>query len=259
MKTLKQLIYFGCAMGCGLAFAATAPVTDLSTNTLDDRLERLERLMQSRNESQLGIQQQLDTLLEEVDTLRGSTEVHGHKLEQLVERQRELYQELETRFSRVMAASSAQTNTVLPGAVVGNGANIPAVAINYSGTVSENDAYDRAMNLVLKERQYDQAIPEFKAFIEKFPNSAYAPNAYYWVGQLLFNKSNYVEAKTQFEQVVNFYPDSNKRSDAILKLGLIALKNNDKATAKTSFDRVLAEYPGSTSAKLAGERLETLK
>ncbi len=255
MNTLKRAMYVALVAASSSLWAA-APITDNNSDTLNARLATLERLMQARNQSQLGIQQQLDTLLDEVNQLRGSTEIHGHKLEQLVERQRELYQELEDRFSRY-AASNVQAQTT-PAVVVTPAAN-GAQPITYSESVSENAAYDRATNLVLKERRYDEAIPEFRAFIKQFPDSAYAANAYYWLGQLLFNKGSYIDAKAQFDQVMNYYPDSNKRDDAILKLGLIALKSNDKGAAKVFFDQVIAEYPGSASAKLATARLQTIK
>jgi tol-pal system protein YbgF len=264
MKTIKQVVYLTLTLAGPMALTsvdvfAAAPVSDISSDSSSDRISRIERMINQSNQQRLAVQQQLDTLIEEVNLLRGDTEVHSHKLEQLVERQRELYQELEDRFSR-FSANKQQPNQ--PTAVTASTAPVEAEKepeIVYSDDIGENEAYDKAMNLVLKERRYDKAIPEFRAFIKAFPDSDYAPNAYYWLGQLLFNKGNYREAKVQFEQVDNFYPDSNKRSDAILKLGSIALKNNNVSEAKRNFEKVIAEYPGSTSAKLATSRLQSLK
>jgi tol-pal system protein YbgF len=259
MKRIKQVIHLGLLLaGTGaLAASNSAPVSDLSSSQPTDRLATVERLISQSNQRQLQNQQQMDALLEEVNLLRGETELHSHKLGQLVERQRELYQELEDRFEKYAASLNKQ------GAITSFAKTIPSVApkeavIAYSEDVDENEAYDKAMNLVLKERRYDEAIPEFKRFIKTFPDSEYAPNAYYWVGQLLFNKGSYPQAKVEFERVVNFYPDSNKRSDAVYKLGFIALKTNNTADAKAFFERVISEYPGSTPAKLAASRLESL-
>ena len=88
----------------------------------------------------------------------------------------------------------------------------------YSSDVPENEAYDRAVNLVLKERRYEEAIPEFKAFNLKFPNSTYAANAHYWLGQLLFNKNDLEAAKAEFEIVYNKFQESPKRSDSMLEI-----------------------------------------
>lgn len=264
MKTIKRVVILSMALASAGVFAQSAPVSDLSSGSASGSSETLLRLLEQSQQRQLDIQRTLDSLAEDVNTLRGETEVHSHQLEQLEERQRELYQELEERFSR-FSANQTQQSTLTPSIPVttspGSVATPPPsqTEVVYSGSISENEAYDRAMNLVLKERKYDQAVPEFRAFIKQFPDSAYAPNAHYWLGQLLFNKGSYPEARGQFEQVVNYYPDSNKRSDAILKLGSIALKNNDMAGAKVFFEKVIAEYPGSTSAKLATSRLDTLK
>ncbi len=263
MKTIKQAVLLSLALGSAVAIAQSAPVADYSSGQSgSSNIDKIERILEQRAKELIEVQRTLDTLAEEVAALRGENEVHAHQLEQLVERQRELYQELEERFSRFSANQSQQPTTVTQTPAVNSPqSSAPATEapeVVYSGSVSENEAYDRAMNLVLKERKYDQAIPEFRAFIKTFPESDYAPNAYYWLGQLLFNKGEYPGAKTQFEQVVNYFPDSNKRSDAILKLGSIALKNNDMAGAKAFFEKVVAEYPGSTSAKLAASRLEGL-
>ena len=256
MKSIKQVVYLGLLMAGTGAIAASnsAPVSDLSSSQPTDRLATVERLIRQSNQRQLQTQQQMDALLEEVNLLRGETELHSHKLGQLVERQRELYQELEDRFSKYAASLSDEpTSITSPLSVAPKDA-----VIAYSDDVDENEAYDNAMNKVLKERRYDEAIPEFKRFIKTFPDSEYAPNAYYWLGQLLFNKGNYRQSKTYFERVVNFYPDSNKRSDAVFKLGSIALKTNNTVDAKNLFERVISEYPGTTSAKLATSRLQSM-
>lgn len=258
MRTIKQIVCLSLLLTGTGANAASAPVTDLSSSTPDQRLSTLERLIQQSNQRQLEVQQQLDALLDEVNNLRGDTELHGHKLEQLVERQRELYQELENRFSRM------NDNQIQPGSDASSSGTPTATSpppepeVVYVEDIKENEAYDRAMKLVLQERRYDDAIPEFRAFIKKFPDSGYAPNAYYWLGQLLFNKGSYAQAKIPFERVMNFYPDSNKRSDAIYKLGAIAMKTNRIEEAKAYFNRVISEYPDSTEAKLATSRLQSL-
>lgn len=239
--------------------SAAAPVTSLSTSntSLESRIATLERLVQSRGEIQLQMQQQLNTLQDELSELRGVSEVHAHKLEQLNNRQRELYQELEERFT---ATSSSTSVTPATAPSVNNSAPQDSAMANVamSASLDENQAYDRAVNLVLKDRRYEQAIPEFKAFIESYPQSGYLPNAYYWLGQLLFNKAQYAEAEAAFVKVVEEFPESTKRSDAILKLAMVAQKKNNSAKAKQLFEQVISEYPDSVSAKLAISRLQSL-
>ena len=248
--------------------ANPAPVADLSRSSnktfgaqnsaragsVEERLAALERVVEARASAQLEMQQQLQTLLDEVSELRGTTEVHNHKLEEILQQQRDIYQEIDRRVSAIQTTPSATIPTIP--------ANTPAPAASaavYSSDVSENEAYDKAVNMVLKERRYDAAIPEFESFIQSYPDSGYAPNAHYWLGQLLFNNNELAKAKTHFERVVNNFPDSGKVADALLKLGQVAERENDKNAALRYYRQLLEKQPNATSAKLAQDRINALK
>lgn len=236
--------------------ANPAPVLEIANNpnSLAQRVATLERKLDARNRAQLEIQQQLDDLQTEVNELRGVTELHTHQLTQVLERQRELYQELDRRVSEALKPQNA-----VPTAIQShnNGQNVANV--NYSSNLSENESYDRAVNLVLKDKRYEQAITEFKLFNQKYPHSTYAPNAHYWLGQLLFNKGELAQAAKEFDVVVNQFKDSSKRSDSILKLATIAQKQGDKFRAVALYKKVIAQYPNTSTAKLAATRLESLQ
>jgi tol-pal system protein YbgF len=232
----------------GAAYSA-APNNDISTSAMAEQLQQLKRLMQARGAAQVNLQQQVIELQDELSALKGESETHAHKLDQIVERQRELYIEIERRLTNIQAPQQA------PVAVVDTTSSAES---SYGVSLSESEAYDQAVNLILKERRYDEAIPEFKRFIKSFPKSVYIANAHYWLGQLLFNKSLFSDAKTHFEQVIRFYPDSSKRSDSMLKQATVMQKLGDQAAAKALFEQVISEYPDSTSASLAKSRLAGL-
>lgn len=239
---------------------AKAPVIDVNTNSIDsaalmEQLTTLSRKLDSRNKAQVNIQRQLDQLQSEVNELRGVTELHTHQLGQVLERQRELYQEIDRRINEVLetasktAAISQNTQPV---------ETTPSTDASYSDNLTENEAYDRALNLVLKDKRYKQAILEFKAFNKNFPSSSYASNAHYWLGQLLFNQGELDQAKQEFTVVVNQHKDSSKRPDALLKLAMVAQKKNDVKGAVVIYQQLLKEYPDSTAAKLGKPRLDNL-
>lgn len=238
--------------------AKPAPVIDISkesgstsgSKTLSEQLESLERKIDSRNRAQVNVQRQLDDLQNELNELRGVTELHTHQLSQVLERQRELYQELDRRVSQALTATPTQTAPTYTSSNVND--------VVYSSDVPENEAYDKAVNLVLKERRYDEAIPEFKAFNLNYPNSTYAANAHYWLGQLLFNKNDIAAAKTEFEIVYTKFQDSPKRSDSMLKLAIVEQKMNNNEKAKALLKELIAKYPTSSAAKLAQPRLGSL-
>jgi tol-pal system protein YbgF len=227
----------------------TPPVIAKPTD-IETRLLILERKDKSRIEAQQRVQLQLDTLQSEVDVLRGSIELHNHQLEQILERQRELYIDLEDRFAGLSKQTTSVANSL--------GAVTPSGQVDTPIGQSEEQAYQSAVNLILKDRNYDDAIPAFQRFLSGFPNSSYTDNAHYWLGQLLFNKQDWNSAREQFESVVNNFADSPKRADAILKLGMVEKSVNNNAKAKRLFEQVVSEYPDSSPSRLANEQLKSL-
>ncbi|MDB4279733.1 tol-pal system protein YbgF [Paraglaciecola sp.] len=232
-----------------IAAPAPAPVTDVTRSSSEQRITELEKKFSTRTDAQHRQQEQLDVMQNEVNELRGSIEVQNYQLEKILERQRELYLEIDKRIESV----KTQTSTM------------PVDTLNTQDTTAEaplseneNEAYDKAVNLILKDRLYEQAIPEFQTFLQNFPNSSYVPNAHYWLGQLLFNKQDWASAGEQFQTLITNYPDSSKRADATLKLGITEMERSNVARAKQLWEQVVAEFPNSSSAKLAEKRLKGL-
>ena len=258
LSSKKVLFGFALAVNTTVVLAAQAPVIDVSSvalasqsaASLTEKLTNVERKLDSRNRAQVNIQRQLDDLQTQVNELRGVTELHTHQLSQVLERQRELYQELERRVSKALKPTTNVPSTIAVDPSI--------VSKSYSNDLTENEAYDKALNLVLKDKRYEQAIPAFRSFNETYPQSTYAPNARYWLGQLLFNKGELAQAEQEFSVVVERFTDSNKRPDALLKLAMVAQQQNNAEKAIQLYRQLINEYPNSTSAQLAKPRLENL-
>lgn len=255
----KKTVLFGMILTAStpVVLAAQAPVIDVSsatntnknTNSLSED-SITQRKFDAINRSQVNIQRQLDDMQTQVNELRGVTELHSHQLTQVLERQRELYQELDRRVSEALKSTPQ-----VPSAIAVDTASAPK---NYSDDLTENEAYDKALNMVLKEKQYEQAIPAFRTFNKTYPQSTYAPNAHYWLGQLLFNKGELAEAEKEFTVVVQQFQDSNKRPDALFKLAMVAQQQQNTSKTIQLYRQLLSEYPESTSAQLAKPRLDSL-
>jgi tol-pal system protein YbgF len=253
------LIVAAMICGIGTAMAAPAPVDDLIGGSGDERLAKLERILKARQQNDFDMQRRLDTLQNEVLELRGITEQQNYQINQILQRQRQLYEEIATASSKATAAPPVPTTATASSSSSPTSTSTPTVSEpSVTSTLDETGSYERAVNLVLKERQYDAAIPAFREFIKQYPDSAYAANANYWLGQLLYNKNDYETAKQAFSTVVSKYADSSKRADSLVKLGMIAEKSNDKAGAKALYNKVLKEYANSASARLAQQQLSTL-
>lgn len=268
VKPIIQGVTVCAALSASAMVMAQAPVYDVGATqvpstassggnkSLEQRITILERMVESRTEMQHRLQTQIDTMQGEIDELRGAVEVHTNQLEKVLERQRELYLEID---KRVEALKQAGVGASTPSTYT---APVPSPATSSSGAEQqpasgrdETAAYEDAVNLILKSREYDKAIPAFQSFLGEFPNSQYAPNAHYWLGQLLFNQQRWAEASEQFNTVINKFSDSTKRPDALLKLGVIAERQGNKNQARTLFQQVINEYPESSASKLAQSRL----
>ena len=241
----KLLISVSCIVMTG-ACLAQAPVVDITASDLEDRLAILERIVDSRTESQQRMQNQVNDLQSDIDEMRGSIELHNHQLEKLLERQRELFLELDKRFESMKQDSSNLATNI---------ANIDQNTTSTASGNNEQSAYQAAVNLILKDKDYESAVPAFQAFLAKYPNSDLTANAHYWLGQLLYNQQNYNDAKKQFEQVVNKFESSPKRADSLLKLGLIEKSVGNTNAANDLFNQVVKTYPNSTPARLAAQQL----
>lgn len=246
---------------------------------LEDRVQNLERTVNSRGLSQVEMQQQMDSLTNQVRTLQGQLDETNHQLQQAIDRQKALYQELDklsqgaqqnqqgqqppaapasgdTSASAqpsatpqpLAAASQPPTQaTPQPASAASDDAGVATVPAG----ASENQEYNNAVNLVLKQRQYDLAIASFNQFVAQHPSSSLAPGAYYWLGQLYMNKGNQEQARVNFLSVAQKFKNSPKRPEAIYKLGVIAKSQGDTVKANKFFELVIKQYPSSAAAQLA--------
>ncbi len=286
--TVKKSLVTVLTLVASAVAADPAPVADLSrsssqgistqttarSGSVSERLAALERVVDARAAAQLEMQQQLETLLTEVSELRGTTEEHSYKLEQILQQQRDIYQEIDRRLGGA-AAGAVSTQTTAPAqqeAVVpaGNPAAVvaadeaaaaesaaPTPQVAATGQLNEAQAYEQAINYVVKDRNYAAAIPAFEDFIKNYPNSEYTSTSHYWLGQLYYQKNEFAKAKTHYERVVKQFPNSSKVPDALLKLGLVADKQNDAAAAKKYYNQLIKSFPKSKAAATAKAKLES--
>lgn len=241
---MKYAVISAAIILASVAHAAPAPVDDVAGgSSSDDRVARLERIVKAKQQNEFAMQQRLDALQQEVLDLRGLSEQQSYQIEQMLQRQRQLYEDIANISSKpatpVIAASANSTSTA-------------------NSTLGETASYEQAVNLVLKDKKYDAAIPAFSQFIATYPKSSYAPNANYWLGQLLYNKSEFVGASKAFTTVVDKFKDSGKRGESLVKLGMISEKTGNKAKAKAYYQQVVKEYASSAAARIALQQLSAL-
>lgn len=226
-------------------FATSVPVMDLNAQSAPPDIQQLARSLEARNQLQFDMQNQLMTLSQELSELRGLLERNQHDLKQMLDRQRDLYRDVDGLMQKMANLSEVKpAETEAPSDVA------------YSQDTKENDAYDKAVALILKKKDYLGATKAFEDFVILYPKSVYISNAYYWLGQLYFAQNKSKEAQSAFERVIDD-KTASKRADALIKLATLATRNNESSKAKAYYQQVLKEYPNSTSAKQAKQALSS--
>jgi tol-pal system protein YbgF len=104
----------------------------------------------------------------------------------------------------------------------------------------------------------DLALQEFSDYIKFYPNTDYAGNSYFYLGELQFKQGNYQQAVQSYDQVLQNFPSGNKAAAAQLRKGfaLIELGKQDDGVAELR--HLIQRYPRSTEAVQARERLRKL-
>jgi len=262
-----------------LLAAATAAAPVALADSTQERLDALERKLDSR--SLLDMLNRIEQLQGDVQRLRGDVELQTHRLQELQQQQREQYldtdrrlQQLETGLTGGTAGSmppapggmpeAPQAQPPIPVVSAPPPRQPPAAAPESAPGAAAASAeaaqaeYDTAL-AILREGRYDEAAQAFNRFLAANPDSVYADNASYWLGETYYVTRDFDQALATFQTLVSRYPQSSKVSDSHLKMGYIYYEKKDWKAAREHLDLVVSQYPGTTSARLATDRLQRMK
>jgi tol-pal system protein YbgF len=215
--------------------------------------------IQGINRTIMEMIQQIKTLQNEVQQLRGEVELHAHTLNAMKKPRQGADQNWRANDETRGGANEAPmvppvTPIVAPvvtAPVVTAPVEPPAPQVT---TGVEQNVYDNAFSL-LRSGSYDEAIQSFRDFLAAYPSSQLAANSQYWIGEAYYVTRRFKEAMPEFQSVVDGYKDSPKTGDALLKIGYIQYEFNKTDESKKSLEEVIARFPESTAAKLASARL----
>lgn len=229
---------------------AQASISSVDSGSIDNRVTSLERISNSQAQLLQQLQQQLSDTQSDIDALRGEIQQNSYQLNQVTERQKQIYQQIDS-LSSSNTSSASTSSTANPDATE----QAPAAASVGVQSGDANQDYNAAVDLILKQNKPEEAIGALQAWIKKYPDSTYQPNANYWLGQLNYNQGKRDDAGYYFATVVKKYPKSPKASEALLKIGVIMQDSKQMEKAKTAWQQVIQLYPGSAAAKTAQSRL----
>jgi len=174
----------------------------------------------------------------------------------------ERYQELDRRIGAGIAPAATPDNSSAGGATNAAGntaAPAPQVAASTepADPAKEKLYYDAAFDLI-KAKDFDKASQAFTAFLRKYPNSQYAGNAQYWLGEVNLAKGDLQAAGQAFAKVSQLYPKHGKVPDSLYKLADVERRLGHTDKVKGILQQVVAQYPGTSAAQLAQRDLQRM-
>lgn len=261
---IVALVTLGAAFICAGPVQAQAPIVDASVpaNNADSSAPPKTPAAPANGIDQGEVFYQLQLLQQEVMQLRGIVEEQSFKLRKIKEENMERYIDLDRRVADLSksaaAAPAAPARPVAPSATPSGGrAGAPAsVASTPRGAVAaqqgEKPLYDAAYGLVINKR-FDEALEAFKRFLVDYPDGKYAPNSYYWMGELyqVITPQDLDASRQAFAQLLNQYPAHPKAADAMYKLGKVYFLMGNKNKSRQWLDKVVATYSGSSKSSSA--------
>lgn len=96
---------------------------------------------------------------------------------------------------------------------------------------------------------YDRAIEGFELFVENFPESRYAGNAYYWLGESYFSRQDYSKAISAFRSLAEEFPQSSKVPEGLFKVALSYSRMDQPEQAEQVMQILRERYPKSRAAQ----------
>ena len=100
-------------------------------------------------------------------------------------------------------------------------------------------------------REWDLALVALGRFVADHPGHAYADNAMYWRGEVLYARRDYAAAITELTSMIERFPTGNKVPDALLRIGFAYQRLGESERARQIFRRVREQFPGTVAARTA--------
>lgn len=229
---------------------------------VDDKLDDLSRRVtlltdQLRNQGLLNMHNQLMSLKSEIARLRGTQEEMGHAQQMAEKRQKELFADLDSRLKELAKRPVAPPpEPVRPQAVQAPAAPAaPTAPVEVEG---ETRAYESALNH-FKSADYVAAVSAFNAYVVKFPHSALASNALYWLGLAYYALADYKSAVEAQKRLIKDHPESAKVPDASLSLARAQIQLGENEPARQTLDQLVAKHPTTKAADNARKLLALFK
>lgn len=238
--------------------------------TLDEKLAQLTLLMQQTQDSaskassgvanvQSTVSDTLNQQIQPVTKIGGkvdglSDDVHGLRdsIADLNARLAKLdakVTDIGNRMSIIQNPPGAPGAPGQPTAAPGQGAPPPGMTAESAWQNAEKDRLSGNVDLALKE---------YQDYINYFPNTDYAPNAQFNIGEIYYGKGDYENAQKAFDTLLERFPDNPRTRSAHFMKGQTFVRTGNRDGAIQEFKFIVENYPGTEDARRATQSLRGL-
>ncbi|MGE5255329.1 MAG: tol-pal system protein YbgF [Hyphomicrobiales bacterium] len=263
------------AAGCATRRDVTTIDSRLSEIEMRDAEDRRRRdeISKSRETNEQALRQMSASLRAQIDELRDEVRGLQGRLEELEHSQRQKPASGETgerpREDKLTRLEDANTQLAQRMARVEEHLRLEPIPAapkaeskikpeSSAKAPSEEEIYNRAKQ-AFDQGNTAQARRGFEELIQRYPNSASADNAQFWIGETFFRDKAYEKSILEYQKVIEKYPKGNKVPAALLKQGYAFLALGDKVNSRLLFEELIRKYPRSAEAKLASDKLKEIR
>ncbi len=101
----------------------------------------------------------------------------------------------------------------------------------------------------------DLAYQEYQQYLTYFPNTEFAANAQYYMGEISYNRGDYKSAIQAFDAVLERYPKNPKTADAHYMKGLALARDGQRSRAIQELRSLVQTFPNTEQARKASAAL----
>lgn len=188
----------------------------------------------------LDLQNQIELLRSEQAKLRGQNEQLLRDVADLQRRQKDIAQGVDERLSKF-----EPVKVTLDGQ-------------EFQADPSEKRDFEAAL-AVFRSGKFAEASTAFASFVRQNPRSGYLPSARFWLGNAQYAQRDYKEAISNFKQLLTDAPTHARAPEAALSIANCQLELKDNRASRKTLEDLVRAYPQSEAAAAAKERLARLK
>jgi len=261
--------------------------------SIQDRILKLEQQSETQTSNAADLVIQVQQLQAQIAQLQGTIEEQNFQINELKERQKVLYVDIDSRLAELektgLSQSTTQNNELVVDSAVTDGhqntttelgtpviqapeirtsvdAQLSTNSLNQADLSAQTDTTDPAVEQAyqtafaqLKAGRFNESARLFEDFTQQNPSHELTDNAYYWLGESYYVTRNYPLALAAFQSLAQNFPLSSKLADSLLKIGYTYHELEDFQQAQQALNKVVDSFPNQSVARLAQNRLNLLR